>query len=180
VVTIQSTSLTLKDRSAAPADPNRRKIAFKSVTGGDASAHQIVVPARGTAGDPTPGGGTGGGAVLQVYNSNGSGEKVSVVLPASGWTALDDGQTPRGYKYKDALGQHAGVKQMSLKASSLPKAKLKLVGRGPNLPDPTLPFALPVLVQLHASDGACWEAGFGVLESKRNDASGFSGRMRTP
>ena len=69
---------------------------------------------------------------------------------------------------------------MSLKASSLPKAKLKVVGRGTNLPDFTLPFALPVLVQLHASDGACWEAGFDVTQSRRNEESVFSGRMQVP
>jgi hypothetical protein len=48
-----------------------------------------------------------GGAVLEVYDSNGSGEKVVVSLPASGWTALDDAQTPRGYKYKSALSTDA-------------------------------------------------------------------------
>jgi hypothetical protein len=77
------------------------------MTVGDPPAVAIAVPARGTAGDPTVGGGTGGGAVFQVYNSNGSGEKVSVVLPASGWSALDDSQTPRGYKYKSATSTDA-------------------------------------------------------------------------
>lgn len=99
---VQSTALTLKDRSAPPADPNRRKISFKSTTFQDPSGNQIVVAARGAAGDPTPGGAGGGGATVQVYNSAGSGEKVTVVLPASGWTAIDDSQTPRGYKFKSA------------------------------------------------------------------------------
>jgi hypothetical protein len=99
-VLIQSTSLVLRDRTTPVPDPNRRKLQFKSTTRLDAAPHQIVVPARGTPGDPTPGGSTGGGAVLQVYNSNGSGEAVSVPLPASGWSALDDAPTPRGYKYK--------------------------------------------------------------------------------
>lgn len=103
MVRIQSTALTLRDRSQAPADPNRRKVAFKSATGGDPVGNQVVVPARASAGDPTPGGGSGGGAVVEVYNTNGSGESVTVVLPATGWTALDDAQTPRGYKYKSAL-----------------------------------------------------------------------------
>jgi hypothetical protein len=102
------------------------------------------------------------------------------VPPGTGWGFLGSEVAPRGYKFKDSLGQHDGVKQMTLKTSSLDKAKLKLVGRGTNLPDPTLPFALPVLVQLHASDGACWEAGFGVTQSRRNDASGFSGKMQVP
>lgn len=80
---------------------------FKSSTVGELPANQIAAPARGTAGDPTPGGGTGGGAVFQVYNSNGSGEIATVTLPASGWSALDDSQTPRGYKYKSALSTDA-------------------------------------------------------------------------
>jgi hypothetical protein len=74
---------------------------------GEPPANSIAVPTRGTAGDPTPGGATGGGAVFQVYNSNGNGEAVSVPLPASGWSALDDSQTPRGYKYKSALSTDA-------------------------------------------------------------------------
>jgi hypothetical protein len=70
---------------------------FKSNTTHDAAANQIVMPIRGSAGDPTA-----SGATLQVYNSNGSGELVTLALPASGWSALDSAQTPRGYKYKGA------------------------------------------------------------------------------
>jgi hypothetical protein len=99
---VQSTALTLKDRTVPVPDPNRRKISFKSSTLSDPGANQIVVAARGAAGDPTPGGASGGGATVEVYNSAGSGEKVTVVLPASGWTAIDDSQTPRGYKFKSA------------------------------------------------------------------------------
>jgi hypothetical protein len=28
--------------------------------------------------------------------------------------------------------------------------------------------------------GACWEAGFGVTQSRPNDATGFSGKMQVP
>jgi hypothetical protein len=66
-----------------------------------------VIPVRGSAGDPTPGGVTGGGATLQVYNSNGSGELVTVTLPASGWSVMGDTQTPRGYRYKSASSTDA-------------------------------------------------------------------------
>jgi hypothetical protein len=96
----------MRDRSAPPADPNRRKIAFKSVTGDDPMDHRIVVPARSSLGDPTPGG-TPGGALLELYNTNGTGEKVTVVLPASGWSAIDDLPTPRGYKYRSASSSDA-------------------------------------------------------------------------
>jgi len=96
IVLIQSTSLNLRDRSTPPADPNRRKISFKSTTVADAMANRIVVPARGSTGDPT----TPAGAVLEVYNSSGTGEKVSVTLPFGGWTAYDSAPTPKGYRYK--------------------------------------------------------------------------------
>ena len=55
------------------------------------------MPVRGSAGDPTA-----AGATLQVYNSTGSGELVTVALPASGWSAMDIAPTPRGYRYKSA------------------------------------------------------------------------------
>jgi hypothetical protein len=114
-----------------------------------------------------------------VYDATGVRTALGVP-PGQGWGYLGTAVAPRGYKFKDSLGQHDGVKQMSLKTSSLDKAKLKVVGRGTNLPDLTLPFSLPVLVQLHASDGACWEAGFGVTQSRRNDATAFSGKMQVP
>jgi hypothetical protein len=118
VVLVRSTALTLRDRSTPPPDPNRRKMAFRSVTNADPAANQVVVPARGAAGDPTPGGPGGGGALLEVYNSAGSGEKVSVQLPASGWTAYDDSATPRGYRYKSAASTDA-ITRVIVKANQI-------------------------------------------------------------
>ena len=114
---VQSTSLTLKDRTTPP-DPNRRRISFKSVTTSDPAPNQIAMPSRATAGDPTQGGSTGGGATLQVYNSNGSGELVTVTLPATGWAAMDDAPTPRGYKYKSALPTDA-ITRVTLRPNSI-------------------------------------------------------------
>jgi len=39
------------------------------------------------------------------------------------------------------------------------------------LPDPLLPLALPLRVQLQASNGECWEAVYST--SLENDAAGF-------
>jgi hypothetical protein len=116
---------------------------------------------------------------LCIYDASGVRAALGVP-PGAGWGFLGSPAAPRGYKFKDGAAANAGVRQMSLKASSLPKAKLKLVARGVNMPDPTLPLALPVLVQLHAGAGACWEAGFDVTQTKRNDATTFSGRMQVP
>jgi len=49
----------------------------------------IVPPLPGTAGDPTV-----GGATLRLYNASGSGEQVTVALPAADWE-----RTGSGYKY---------------------------------------------------------------------------------
>jgi len=113
IVTVQSTSLSLRDRSGPPPDPSRRKISFKSVTVSDAAANQIVVPVRGSSGDPTS-----GGAVLEVYNSTGSGEKVVVALPPGGWTAYDSAPTPRGYRYRSASSTDA-ITRVILKPNQL-------------------------------------------------------------
>ena len=44
-------------------------------------------------------------------------------------------------------------------------------GRGANLALPTLPLTPPVLVQLQASNGSCWEASYST--SVANDAHKF-------
>jgi hypothetical protein len=73
--------------------PDSRRFTFKSSTKVD-STH-IAIAGGGTAGDPTVDGATGGGATIVVYNSNGSGEKVDLSLPASGWTI-----NAKGYRFK--------------------------------------------------------------------------------
>lgn len=56
---------------------------FKSSTKLDPPADRVVLPARGSGGDPTL-----AGATLRVYNAAGTGELVTVTLPASGWTTV--------------------------------------------------------------------------------------------
>jgi len=55
-------------------------------------------------------------------------------------------------------------------------AKITLRGKGPNLPVSALPLALPVIVQLQATHGACWAATYSASGAGANDASRFSGR----
>lgn len=54
-----------------------------------------MVAGSGTVGDPTAQGSTGGGATLTVYNSAGTGETVTVPLPAVGWTL-----NSKGYRFR--------------------------------------------------------------------------------
>jgi hypothetical protein len=101
-------------------------VTFKSVTTNDGAGNQVVVPARGAAADPTTTGATGGGAVVEVYNANGSGETAVVALPATGWTAYDTNPTPRGYRYRSASTSDA-IRRVTIKAN-----KLRVRGGGAN------------------------------------------------
>jgi hypothetical protein len=109
VTNVQSTSLKLRD----PGPTTSRRITFKSTTKLDPLS-RIVVPGAGTPGDPTSAGSTGGGAVLTVYNSNGSGEKVIVNLPAAGWTLNSKGYRFRAPSTTDPI-QRVTVKNDSVR-----------------------------------------------------------------
>lgn len=88
----------------------------------DPAPNQIVVPARGSDGDPTA-----GGATFVLYNAAGSGEVAEVSLPASGWQALGTGTPPKGYRFRDLTGT-LGVQSITLKPN-----KLTLKGGGAGL-----------------------------------------------
>ena len=80
--TVETTSLTLRDPATGV-----RKVAFVADTRKDAIRHRIRPPASGASDDPTL-----GGATVTVYNAAGSGEKVVVSLPASGWSVRPGGR----------------------------------------------------------------------------------------
>ncbi len=112
---------------------------------------------------------------LCIYDDGGV--RMALGVPAgSGWQAIGPVTAPKGWKFKSSSSQFSGVRSMSLKASSLPKAQLKLGARGAEIPGPTVPFTLPVTAQLHAGDGTCFEATFAVGDSRRNDVKGFTGK----
>jgi hypothetical protein len=90
---IQTTSLALKDQTS-PANPSRRKLGFTSKTGSDPAGHRIVPPPRGP-GDPTI-----HGATLVVYDSDGTGEAVTIELNAAKWSASGSATSPT-YRYQN-------------------------------------------------------------------------------
>jgi DNA-binding beta-propeller fold protein YncE len=108
VVTVQATSLRLGDDSTPPANPDRRRVTFRSATRNDPAENRIVPPAPGTPGDPTL-----SGARLRVYNSAGSGEQFEVVLPAAFWLVLPSG----GYRFSG--GATDPVREVTVKADLL-------------------------------------------------------------
>jgi hypothetical protein len=116
---------------------------------------------------------------LCIYDDSGIETALGVAAGAN-WNYLGAATAPKGFKYKESTGAEAGVRQMTLKASSLNKAKLKLVAKGLTMPDGILPLEANVTAQLHAGDGTCWEAQFGPAETRRTDGASFSGRTPAP
>lgn len=87
VITVGTHSMIMKDSALYPGS---RKFSF-NVRSKDADpAHQVNAPTPGSEGDPTPDGLTGGGGVLEVYNSSGSGESFVVPLPPDHWSLQGD------------------------------------------------------------------------------------------
>lgn len=68
-------------------------------------------------------------------------------------------ENAKGFQYKDKEATPDGVTQLKLKEGTVAgKAQIQVKGKGANLDMPTLPLALPVLVQLRNSEGVCWES----------------------
>ena len=97
---IRTSSLTLKDDVTSPINPNGRLLSFRSVTKRDPAANDVVVPARGSAGDPTF-----GGADLVVRNSSGlTPDDFVTTLPAAGWSVIGAANAPKGYRFASTTG----------------------------------------------------------------------------
>jgi hypothetical protein len=111
-VGVRTTSRSLRDRTTPPT-PSTRKLSFKSKTKGDPAQNRVIVPAPGGGGDPTV-----GGATLVVYNAAGSGERVTVTLPAAGWRLIGSGAAPRGYRFS-GLGSTDPISRVIVKADQI-------------------------------------------------------------
>ena len=90
---------TLHDGSAS-GKQSKRRFFFESITKHDTAEHRIMVPAPGSIGDPTPGGGRGGGATVTVYNAA-TGKAFTVNLPADKWKGDKKGSR---YTFRDPGG----------------------------------------------------------------------------
>jgi len=122
---IRTSALTLRDDVSPPISLDGRSLRFRSAaykgTPGGAFS-----PAFGTTGDPTQLGGSGGGAVLTVYNPGGT-EKVVIPLPAAGWQRTGNTVNP-GYKYRDSKRLSGPITQIALV-----NGRLALSGKGGSL-----------------------------------------------
>src|SRR5262249_48302928 len=113
---------------------------------------------------------------LCIYDSRGV-QMAMGVAPGAGWSTVGSPSSPKGFKYKDAAAAQDGIKLIKTRASSLDKASVKVIGKGDALPDTAdLPLQFPVIAQVYASDGMCWEAQFDQTQIRKNSATGFSAK----
>ena len=83
---------------------------------------------------------------------------------------------PDGFKYRDVERTPDGVATLRLVAGADGAASIRIAARGANLLLPEMPLTLPVTVQLHASNGVCWEAVYEANGVLRNDGARFAAR----
>jgi hypothetical protein len=116
----ETSRLALRDDHVDPIHPKRRTVTFTVRSSRSAPGNRVVVPARGSTGDPTLHGGT-----LVVANSAGSNERVRVELAAAGWRLLGTSRKPKGFEFRDA-SPTAPISMVIVK-----KDALSVKGHGP-------------------------------------------------
>lgn len=109
---------------------------------------------------------------LCIYAGSTQALVAGAALPAaSGWSALGT----KGYKFKGTSPD--GLTGAQLKGGASGKSKAFAKGKGAALPDPTLPLAYPVIVQLRKSGSPlCLESAFTIADQVKNDASQFKAK----
>ncbi|HSP96797.1 MAG TPA: hypothetical protein VL049_06075 [Candidatus Dormibacteraeota bacterium] len=111
---------------------------------------------------------------LCIYDSRGV-QMAMGVPPGAGWSPLGPLTQPKGFKFKDNAALNDGVKLIKTKGSNLDRGQVKVIGKGNALPDTEdLPLQYPVIAQVYASDGMCWEAQFSMSQTKKNDSGKFA------
>jgi hypothetical protein len=107
---------------------------------------------------------------LCVYDAGGLAIATGVRPSGAQWTSLGGA----GFRLRGSSATPGGLRSARLRSGPAPSGRLSVKGDGAQLPDLPLPFALPVTVQMVASDtGACWEGTHAT--AKRNTAALFKG-----
>src|SRR5439155_19264466 len=144
-----------------------RRVSFRSSTRQDPSVNRIVPPGVGDGSDPTLSGGT-----VTVYNNAGSGEAVTVSLPASGWSFLGG----RGYRFRDSS---APISRVTVTADRISLAGGG-AGWGYTLDEPSQ-GRIAVRLTLGGGRPWCAEAPAKVTATRRRRraATGWAGSSRS-
>ncbi len=104
--------------------------------------------------------------------------EASVLPGGANWSEIGNG---KGYRYKDNNGTADGITRMIVKANANNRARAFAKGKGINLPDPSLPLALPVLTQMvNQESGICFEATYNGGDIKKNEAAMFKAKSSLP
>jgi hypothetical protein len=152
--TAASTSITIRDSSAA----SKRSVNWKWSRGAVDLADL---------GDPR----TTTEYALCAYDGNGVAIATGVRPSTSQWTSLG----ASGFKLRGSSATPGGLRTARFKPGAGLGGRLSLKGDGARLPEYSLPLALPVTVQLVASDtGACWESTHG--SATKNTSTLFKAR----
>ena len=123
---IRTTSFTVRDDVSPPVNPNQSRLSFRSSKYGFAPSG-VVVPAPGSAADPTSAGANGGGATLTVYRTDGGTDKVVLPLGVARWKKTGTATNP-GFSYGDP--KHADG---PIAAVTLRNGTLSIRGNGPGI-----------------------------------------------
>lgn len=83
-----------------------------------------------------------------------------------------------GFRYENAAGTPLGLTHALLQSTTPERAKFNVRGSGVNIPRFSVPFDAPVVAQLQATNGQCWEASFTTDGVRRNDATQFQAVSR--
>ena len=163
-------SLLVKDNATDKAD----QIVWKWGSGDATSAVDF--------GDPTL---AGEHVYLCIYDGASPTLVSATTAPAAGlcagkncWKAVGNPPGSKGYAYADKLGTPSGLQGLKLQPGAAGKAKIALKAKGASVDMPPLPFTGPVLVQLRADNGACFEGRTtgGRLHQERSRAVQIEGR----
>ncbi|RMD83861.1 MAG: hypothetical protein D6815_05500 [Candidatus Dadabacteria bacterium] len=150
---ISGRKLVIKDHAS---DPTRRRARFISK---DSAMTDIALP--GEPGDPTCSGPGGGGGLLRLIGTGGSGQDTgNIALPCENWKPIGPASAPKGYRYRDKEQDQGPCKFVLIRAGKLVRASCS--GKNPASP---LPYDLTaagegsvaVMLQTGASFTYCAE-----------------------
>jgi hypothetical protein len=85
--------------------------------------------------------------------------------PRSCWRA---GAQAGQFTYRDRAGSAAGIDRLVLRSGGAGAATVLIRGRGESLTLPPLPLDPPILFQLRADNGSCWETPFDAASLRVN------------
>lgn len=104
-LTVAGRSLTMRERIGTPSS---RTLSYEARTRPADGQHRVILPAAFGSGDPRIGGG-----LIHVYNSAGSSDAVSVVLPSAGWRLMGTAQNPKRWRYR-ALSSSEPIRSLTV------------------------------------------------------------------